>query len=410
MISYEEYYAYGSTAYSASASGVDLSLKRYRFTGKERDEETGLDYFGVRYYASWLGRWTSSDPGGFVDGLNLYRYVKNNPVNGIDAEGYSTESVVDPKEKEKKKEEIETIESNDPLGEAGDEIVVIADRDGGNSPSGIVYGNEQARKDVLSRTSKTTILTEEKWESATKRERKKWVKKGIGIGSEIINKQYNKEFAKYIEHLDSLEEVFVLSYIESGDETVIDENGNKHGGGFYATTEVGKFTINYRKQGKEYGGTRFHVLFEEIHHAYSFTQGNFKVSTADEKGGFSIGNYDVYDELDAKIFSLEAGSFSKYYRRKSERNGQVMILNIPTELGLLASAESSMEYKVKYLIEGIEEKVSGTLGGQQITANVPLGGKYKTYIIGKENRSQRLYNDEKVKIMSKDKQAFPHNR
>ena len=92
MISYEEYYPYGRSAYRAAASGMDLSLKRYRFTGKERDEETGLDYFGVRYYASWLGRWTSGDPGGFVDGLNLYRYVRNNPVNGIDREGYSTEA------------------------------------------------------------------------------------------------------------------------------------------------------------------------------------------------------------------------------------------------------------------------------------------------------------------------------
>ena len=109
MISYEEYYPYGRSAYRAAASGVDLSLKRYRFTGKERDEETGLDYFGVRYYAPWLGRWTSGDPGGFVDGLNLYRYVRNNPVNGIDREGYSTEEVEKPKpppvEKEKPKQE-----------------------------------------------------------------------------------------------------------------------------------------------------------------------------------------------------------------------------------------------------------------------------------------------------------------
>jgi RHS repeat-associated protein len=93
VISLEEYYPYGASAYRASSSSADLSLKRYRFTGKERDEETGLDYFGVRYYASWLGRWTSGDPGGFVDGLNLYRYARNNPVNGIDAEGYSTEQV-----------------------------------------------------------------------------------------------------------------------------------------------------------------------------------------------------------------------------------------------------------------------------------------------------------------------------
>jgi len=72
-------------------SGTDLSLKRYRFTGKERDDETGLYYFGVRYYAAWLGRWTSTDPGGFVDGLNLYVYVRNNPVNGVDELGYETE-------------------------------------------------------------------------------------------------------------------------------------------------------------------------------------------------------------------------------------------------------------------------------------------------------------------------------
>jgi hypothetical protein len=38
-----------------------------------------------------LGKWTSSDPGGFVDGLNLYVYVRNNPVNGVDALGYETE-------------------------------------------------------------------------------------------------------------------------------------------------------------------------------------------------------------------------------------------------------------------------------------------------------------------------------
>ena len=38
--------------------------KRYRYTGKERDEENGLYYHGARYYAPWLGRWTSCDPAG----------------------------------------------------------------------------------------------------------------------------------------------------------------------------------------------------------------------------------------------------------------------------------------------------------------------------------------------------------
>jgi RHS repeat-associated protein len=93
VISYEEYHPFGTSAYRTAKSGTDLSLKRYRFTNKERDDETGLHYFGVRYYAAWLGRWTSSDPGDFVDGLNMYVYVRNNPVNGVDELGYNTDSV-----------------------------------------------------------------------------------------------------------------------------------------------------------------------------------------------------------------------------------------------------------------------------------------------------------------------------
>ncbi len=87
VISYEEYHPYGTSAYRSSKSNVDLSLKRYRFSGKERDDETGLYYFGARYYAAWLGRWTSSDPAGFVDGLNLFAYCKNSPIIYHDRSG-----------------------------------------------------------------------------------------------------------------------------------------------------------------------------------------------------------------------------------------------------------------------------------------------------------------------------------
>ncbi len=78
IISYEEFYPYGSTSYEAGRSYSGVSLKRYRYTGKERDEETGLYYHGARYYSPWLGRWTSCDPKG--NGQSLYRYVSNNPV------------------------------------------------------------------------------------------------------------------------------------------------------------------------------------------------------------------------------------------------------------------------------------------------------------------------------------------
>jgi RHS repeat-associated protein len=88
VISYEEYHPYGSTSYrSHRPGGVNLSLKRYRFTGKERDDESGLYYHGARYYAAWLGRWTAADPIGIGDGLNRFAYVRGNPVGLTDPQG-----------------------------------------------------------------------------------------------------------------------------------------------------------------------------------------------------------------------------------------------------------------------------------------------------------------------------------
>ena len=87
VISYEEYYPYGSTSYQAVNKDIKAAAKRYRYTGKERDDETGLYYYGARYYAAWLGRWTSTDPAGLVDGLNLYKYTSNNPIRFIDLRG-----------------------------------------------------------------------------------------------------------------------------------------------------------------------------------------------------------------------------------------------------------------------------------------------------------------------------------
>jgi RHS repeat-associated protein len=87
VITYEEYYPYGGTSYQAGRSLAEVSLKRFRYTGKERDEETGLYYHGARYYAPWLGRWTSADPIGVGDGLNLYVYAGNSPIVVRDKNG-----------------------------------------------------------------------------------------------------------------------------------------------------------------------------------------------------------------------------------------------------------------------------------------------------------------------------------
>jgi RHS repeat-associated protein len=92
IISYEEYYPYGSTSYQAGRSAAEVSLKRYRFTGMERDEETGLNCHGTRYYAPWLGRWTSTDPLSLSgSGTNLYVYAAACPIALVDPSGAAPE-------------------------------------------------------------------------------------------------------------------------------------------------------------------------------------------------------------------------------------------------------------------------------------------------------------------------------
>lgn len=95
VLSYEEYHPYGTTAFHTARGGAEVSAKRYRYTGKERDDETGLYYHGARYFAPWLGRWTAADPLGLVDGLNLYRYSRDNPVNFSDPGGTESEGFND---------------------------------------------------------------------------------------------------------------------------------------------------------------------------------------------------------------------------------------------------------------------------------------------------------------------------
>jgi RHS repeat-associated protein len=64
-----------------------LAGEPFRYTGHRLDAETGLYYYRARYYSPSLGRFLQTDPIGYAGGLNLYAYVKNNPLNRLDPLG-----------------------------------------------------------------------------------------------------------------------------------------------------------------------------------------------------------------------------------------------------------------------------------------------------------------------------------
>jgi RHS repeat-associated protein len=64
----------------------------YTYTGRRYDEESGLYYYRNRMYSAQLGRFLSKDPKGFIDGYNLYAYVKNNPLKYVDPFGTTSRS------------------------------------------------------------------------------------------------------------------------------------------------------------------------------------------------------------------------------------------------------------------------------------------------------------------------------
>ena len=90
LISYEEYFPYGGTAFLAGDNLCEVARKEYRYSGKECDDVTGLYDYGHRYYAPWMGRWLSPDPIGPKDDLNLYQFVRGDPVGKVDANGLET--------------------------------------------------------------------------------------------------------------------------------------------------------------------------------------------------------------------------------------------------------------------------------------------------------------------------------
>ena len=85
-----EYDAFGNTTIkNASSQIIDESAydNPYMYTGRRYDPETGLYYYRARIYSPAIGRFLQPDPIGYADGMNIYAYCGNNPVNWIDPTG-----------------------------------------------------------------------------------------------------------------------------------------------------------------------------------------------------------------------------------------------------------------------------------------------------------------------------------
>ena len=87
LISYEESHPFGTCAYRLTNTVVEVPVKRYRHTGMERDDESGLSYRKSRFYDGSLGRWVSFDPAFPVDGVDGYVAMRNAPTTVRDPSG-----------------------------------------------------------------------------------------------------------------------------------------------------------------------------------------------------------------------------------------------------------------------------------------------------------------------------------
>ena len=182
IISYEEYAPYGSSTYQAVRSQTETA-KRYRYTGKERDEESGLYYQGARYYSAFLGGWVSADPIGISGGMNIYAYARRSPINYRDRDGRAPEDFAAGKAWEKEilgklKEKISLVE----------QVTVTAEIDGKKVTSVL---------DGLGKTGDGWVVIESKLSDPTLREAQEQIRKHLlGGGSVTVSASTPEKIAE----------------------------------------------------------------------------------------------------------------------------------------------------------------------------------------------------------------------
>jgi RHS repeat-associated protein len=128
--------------YTAFVYPTNPDIEAQKFTGKERDAETGLDYFGARYMSAAQGRFTSPDPvgGNLLDPqtLNRYAYVRNNPLVLTDPTGmYTCSDSKDCSSDRDKKFEVSLASLRGKDGDVGRAAGAYGDR---NKDNGVTVG------------------------------------------------------------------------------------------------------------------------------------------------------------------------------------------------------------------------------------------------------------------------------
>ena len=187
IITYEEYYPYGSTSYQAVRNQIEIPLKRYRYIGKEKDNESGLYYHGARYYAPWLCRWISSDP--------IYTSLMNTKGRSSSMSSLGTFSetgnIDANKETETRERHSNTLsyERVNTYYYANDNPVILYDPNG-ESPISVIIkqavkvGLKKALKEYIENTMKTKIRDY--------------------VGKKVPSKAFAKQFAKDADDVLSL--------------------------------------------------------------------------------------------------------------------------------------------------------------------------------------------------------------
>ncbi len=84
------HYEYDPFGILLKSSGLLANANHFRFSTKYYDTETGLYYYGYRYYSPSLGRWINRDPIEEKGGVNLYVFVNGDPINNIDSKGLTS--------------------------------------------------------------------------------------------------------------------------------------------------------------------------------------------------------------------------------------------------------------------------------------------------------------------------------